>query len=748
MKIKQRTKNWLVLISAVLIFFVLHIFFALNLGSNVKANVKEGTISMVSSFLESEVQVVDDRIYGLREALLSYTPEQKGAYSSFAIDVSPAESTKDYSFDGDYLYCTNGEYEARVEVSSLFQLRKDIIYEYSIILPDGEEWSSDTCLDNGDCIPVELMMEKCGIKVVFHIPNSILTTPGEKGISLVVRNMIYVAVLFVVFTLAMAIYTFSREPFVANKNSKMIDRILSAVTEDFVFLVEVDVKTKIEKVFFVSSGPRPTWFSSGKVKYDENIKSYAEKIVAPEDRNRFLEFTEFNTLMEYFRNNNNLFTIEYDVVLDGERRRYQGKFTFNAQDSDEPKIYVGVRDITKIEEERTEYNRKLMDALAQAEEANKGKSYFLFNMSHDIRTPLNAIIGYSELAKMHLDDKGMLSGYIDKIQICGNQLLGLIGEVLDMAKIESGRLDLIEKPCLCQDLMNDVMIAVNESAEKKGLNFEASGNACHSVILCDKVKVQKILLNIISNAVKYTPKGGNVSLRVTETIRENENLSDFSFVVKDNGIGISKEFLPYVFNSFSRERNATLSGVSGTGLGMTITKRLVDAMGGKIEIESEQGKGTTVTVSITFHRLSGEEENKEEMTEDISLENKRVLLAEDNEINGEIASEMLRELKVNVDLVTDGKMCLEALESHDAGYYDVVLMDIQMPVMDGYEATRAIRRLSDKTKRIIPVIAMTANAFEEDKQKAFQSGMNGHLAKPVEMRHLIQAIQSVIKNKE
>ncbi|MGN1190103.1 MAG: sensor histidine kinase, partial [Candidatus Ornithospirochaeta sp.] len=555
--------------------------------------------------------------------LLSYTPEQKGAYSSFAIDVSPAESTKEYSFNGDYLYCTNGEYEARVEVSSLFQLRKDIIYEYSIILPDGEEWSSDTCLDNGECIPVELMMEKCGIKVVFHIPNSILTTPREKGISLVVRNMIYVAVLFVVFTLAMAIYTFSREPFVANKNRKMIDRILSAVTEDFVFLVEVDVKTKIEKVFFVSSGPRPTWFSSGKVKYDENIKSYAEKIVAPEDRNRFLEFTEFNTLMEYFRNNNNEFTIEYDVVLDGERRRYQGKFTFNAQDNDEPKIYVGVRDITKIEEERTEYNRKLMDALAQAEEANKGKSYFLFNMSHDIRTPLNAIIGYSELAKMHLDDKGMLSGYIDKIQICGNQLLGLIGEVLDMAKIESGRLDLIEKPCLCQDLMNDVMIAVNESVEKKGLNFEASGNACHSVILCDKVKVQKILLNIISNAVKYTPKGGNVSLRVTETIRENENLSDFSFVVKDNGIGISKEFLPYVFNSFSRERNATLSGISGTGLGMTITKRLVDAMGGKIEIESEQGKGTTVTVSITFHRLSGEEENKEEMTGDISLENKR-----------------------------------------------------------------------------------------------------------------------------
>ena len=351
------------------------------------------------------------------------------------------------------------------------------------------------------------------------------------------------------------------------------------------------------------------------------------------------------------------------------------------------------------------------------------------------------------MAKNHLDEKEVLDDYIYKIQTCGRQLLGLIGDVLGMAKIESGNLEISEKPCLCQDLMSDIMISVNESAKKKGLEFEASGNACHSTILCDKVKVQKILLNILSNAVKYTPKGGKISLSVQEKIREDEGLSDFTFVVKDNGIGISKEFLPYIFNSFSRERNATISGVSGTGLGMTITKRLVDAMGGKIEVESQQNMGTTVTVSITFSRLVGLEEKQEEIIPDAFLKDIRVLLVEDNEINGEIASEMLRELKVNVDLVTNGKECIDALLEKDAGYYDLVLMDIQMPVMDGYEATRIIRRFSDKDKRLIPVIAMTANAFEEDKQKAFQSGMNGHLAKPVEMRHLIQALKSAIGKK-
>ena len=743
MKIKQKTKNWIVLITALLLFFSFYIFLALRLGKNVKGNVSQGTISMTSSFLEREIRSIDEKFSSAIDYFSSNSLEDFPIFDF--VEIEEKKSEKGLSIDDGYLKYSNGERALMMELAPIFQFDNPLISSITVSLPGKGEWGIGK--REVDDTRIEFNLEKTGLKVAYTISQQFLAANQERGITLVVSNMIYVAVLFIIFIVFMAIYTFSREPFAANKNKKMVDRILSAVTDDFVFLVEVDVKTRIEKIFFVSKGPHPQWSDKKTHKYDESIKEYADVVVAPEDRKRFLEVTEFNALMEYFKNNDNEFIIEYDVIVNGGRRRYQGKFTLSLQDPEGAKIYVGVRDITLIEEERTEYNRKLMSALAQAEEANKGKSYFLFNMSHDIRTPLNAIIGYSELAKNHLDEKEVLDDYIYKIQTCGRQLLGLIGDVLDMAKIESGNLEISEKPCLCQDLMSDIMISVNESAKKKGLEFEASGNACHSTILCDKVKVQKILLNILSNAVKYTPQGGKISLSVQEKIREDEGLSDFTFVVKDNGIGISKEFLPYIFNSFSRERNATISGVSGTGLGMTITKRLVDAMGGKIEVESQQNMGTTVTVSITFSRIVGLEEKREEIIPDAFLKDIRVLLVEDNEINGEIASEMLRELKVNVDLVTNGKECIDALLEKDAGYYDLVLMDIQMPVMDGYEATRIIRRFSDKDKRLIPVIAMTANAFEEDKQKAFQSGMNGHLAKPVEMRHLIQALKSAIGKK-
>ena len=743
MKIKQKTKNWIVLITALLLFFSFYLFLALRLGKNVKGNVSQGTISMASSFLERETRSIDEKVSSAIDYFSSNSLEDFPIFDF--VEIEEKKSEKGLSIDGGYLKYSNGERALMMELAPIFQFDNPLISSITVSLPGKGEWGIGK--REVDDTRIEFNLEKTGLKVDYTISQQFLEANQERGITLVVSNMIYVAVLFIIFIVFMAIYTFSREPFAANKNKKMVDRILSAVTDDFVFLVEVDVKTRIEKIFFVSKGPHPQWSDKKTHKYDESIKEYADVVVAPEDRKRFLEVTEFNALMEYFKNNDNECIIEYDVIVNGGRRRYQGKFTLSPQDPEGAKIYVGVRDITLIEEERTEYNRKLMSALAQAEEANKGKSYFLFNMSHDIRTPLNAIIGYSELAKNHLDEKEVLDDYIYKIQTCGRQLLGLIGDVLDMAKIESGNLEISEKPCLCQDLMSDIMISVNESAKKKGLEFEASGNACHSTILCDKVKVQKILLNILSNAVKYTPQGGKISLSVQEKIREDEGLSDFTFVVKDNGIGISKEFLPYIFNSFSRERNATISGVSGTGLGMTITKRLVDAMGGKIEVESQQNMGTTVTVSITFSRIVGLEEKREEIIPDAFLKDIRVLLVEDNEINGEIASEMLRELKVNVDLVTNGKECIDALLEKDAGYYDLVLMDIQMPVMDGYEATRIIRRFSDKDKRLIPVIAMTANAFEEDKQKAFQSGMNGHLAKPVEMRHLIQALKSAIGKK-
>ena len=739
MKNKQKIKNWIVLISAVVVFFLFYFYFALRLGSNVRSNVSQGSYYMVSTFLDGETKELDEKIYNISQALSSSDGRQ---YLSSFLPIKSVESEKGYYIDGEYLKYSDGNKEVAIELASLFN-DNPLISGVSLYVPDHGEWHK------GDVSPedyrVEFSLEKTGVEVTYYFSSQSISSSQERGTALVVRNVIYVAILFIVFLVGMALYTFSREPFSENKNKRTIDRILSAVTEDFVFLVVVDVRTTMEKVFFVSNGPRPKWGGKDR-KYDKNIKEYAEKVVAPEDRTRFLETLNFDSLMKYFKKSGNELYIEYDVIIDGERRRYQGKYTFSTQDPEGVRIYVGVRDITKIEEERTEYNRKLMSALANAEEANKGKSYFLFNMSHDIRTPLNAVIGYSELAKKHLDDKEVLEDYIDKIQICGKQLVGLIGDVLDMAKIESGKIDLSLKPCLCQDLISEVMVSVNESAKEKGLSFEASGNACHTTILCDKVKVQKILLNILSNAVKYTPSGGRVTLSVHEERKEDSNLSVFEFVVRDNGIGISKEFLPFVFNSFSRERNATLSGISGTGLGMTITKRLVDAMGGNIEIESEQGKGTTVIVTITLERLEDKESvKKEEKLPLVSFEGRRILLAEDNVINSEIAVEILRELGIHTEVVTNGEECLNAIISHGAGYYDLVLMDIQMPVMDGYEATRNIRRLQDKDKRIIPVIAMTANVFEEDKEKAYQSGMNGHLSKPLDTRLLVSMLENNLR---
>ena len=291
------------------------------------------------------------------------------------------------------------------------------------------------------------------------------------------------------------------------------------------------------------------------------------------------------------------------------------------------------------------------------------------------------------------------------------------------------------------------MASVTKEAEEKGIELRAEGNACHSTILCDKVKVQKILLNVIGNAIKYTPEGGKVEITVKEEEIEREK-SRFTFTVSDNGIGISEEFLPYIFNSFSRERSATMSGVTGTGLGMSITKRLVDVMGGTITVESQQGKGTVVTVVLEF-RKGFEEEKQEEQEENcLSLKGCRVLLVEDNEINREIALEMLREIGVDAESAVNGEECINMLLSHDRGYYSAVLMDIQMPVMDGYEAARKIRSFSDPLKRNIPIIAMTANAFEEDRQKAFRSGMNSHISKPIDTKLLTATLQSCLHERE
>ena len=392
---------------------------------------------------------------------------------------------------------------------------------------------------------------------------------------------------------------------------------------------------------------------------------------------------------------------------------------------------------------------KARKAQIQAEKANAAKSDFLFNMSHDIRTPMNALLGYSELMKRELTDPKLLD-YQEKMEQSGNLLLSIINNVLDMARIESGKVELDEDYVQIRDIYHGVYKIFQAEAEKKGIRLEMKYEVQHEHIICDETKNREIFLNLISNAVKYTASGGTVTIRITEIDCDREDCVRIQTQVIDTGIGMSEEFLPSLFEAFSRERNTTSGKVAGTGLGMPIIKKYVDMMGGSIEAESKLGEGSKFTVIMEYRiadkgyyeQITDQSPDTEE-TDWIS--GKHVLLAEDNDLNAEIAEFILEDMGLMVDRVEDGVQCVARMEQKPAGTYDLILMDIQMPNMDGYKATQAIRRLEDKKKAGIPIIAMTANAFEEDRKKAFEKGMNGHIAKPVDAEKVKKTILSAIR---
>lgn len=387
-----------------------------------------------------------------------------------------------------------------------------------------------------------------------------------------------------------------------------------------------------------------------------------------------------------------------------------------------------------------------------AKQANEAKTRFLFNMSHDIRTPMNAIIGFSELLEEHHDDPQKVLDYIGKIKSSSSVLLSLINYVLEMARIESGKAELKEEVAHMDEL-KDVLESVFEPAVKeKKLNYSYDMDVDHTCIICDKTKIREILTNIISNSVKYTPEGGAVSVKVKEITSTKVGYATYRFVVEDNGIGMSKEYLPHIFEEFTREHTSTESKVVGTGLGLPIVKSLVDLMKGTIDVESKEGHGTKFTIILSFKLadeslLLKEHYSKESATDDesasasvVATDIKRILLAEDNELNAEIAVTILSENGFTVERAKDGVECIEKLCSNPVGYYDVILMDIQMPNMNGYETTKAIRAMDDD-RRMVKIVAMTANAFEEDKKKAFDCGMNGYIAKPVRIDEFLKEME-------
>ena len=404
---------------------------------------------------------------------------------------------------------------------------------------------------------------------------------------------------------------------------------------------------------------------------------------------------------------------------------------------------------TRHEKERI-HAREMEEAAKIAKSANEAKTRFLFNMSHDIRTPMNAIIGFSELLEKHVEEPERVEDYVTKIKSSSSFLLSLINYVLEMARIESGEAKLRQEIGSWKELIESLNAVFEPEIAKKGLSYSCKAEVEHEFVSCDRTKVREIFLNVISNAVKYTPEGGSISVALTEMPTKKKNVITYKCIVEDTGIGMSKEYLPHIFEEFTREKTSTESRVTGTGLGLPIVKSLIDLMDGTIEVESELGKGTKITIILPFLLATEEQivkktqQESQEIVKD--LKGRRILLAEDNDLNAEIAMTILQENDFLVERVENGKECIEELEKHPEDYYDVILMDIQMPQMDGYEATEAIRCLEDERAKI-PILAMTANAFDEDKRKAIEAGMNGHIAKPINLEQLFQMLGQILSKK-
>lgn len=399
-------------------------------------------------------------------------------------------------------------------------------------------------------------------------------------------------------------------------------------------------------------------------------------------------------------------------------------------------------------------NDKLEIALKKAEDASLAKTRFLNNMSHDIRTPMNAILGYAQLMEDELNEKDLpeTSEHLKKLQQSGNLLLSIINNVLDMARIESGRMEIDENYGRIEDIRQTLFEIFGDEAKKKNIALHYTINVEHEHILTDTTKVKEIFVNILSNAIKYTQSGGSVMINVDELACDEPGYMMVSTRVSDTGIGMSPDYMTKIFEAFTREQNTTKSKIAGTGLGMSIVKNYVEMLGGTIDIESELGKGSTFTVTLK-HRIADEsyyvkKHIEESGTGSEILEGRNILLAEDNDLNAEIAEAILERAGLKIERVENGIQCVNRIMEMPAGTYDMILMDIQMPKMNGYKATQEIRHLPDRNKACIPIIAMTANAFEEDKRDAVAAGMNGHIAKPIQVDNMLSILAEIIRQQE
>lgn len=480
----------------------------------------------------------------------------------------------------------------------------------------------------------------------------------------------------------------------------------------------------------------------------ERFLEFCEKLVKPEWREEMLAFTNLDWVREQLKTQS-IIKHEFECSACG---WVIGSFVAGKRGDDGYCTEVVWTTVDVNEQKKKELSQlnALEDAKRAAVEANRAKSSFLLNMSHDIRTPMNAIIGFTGLLEKHQEEPERRQDYLNKLKESSALLLGLINNVLEMSRIEKGHLDLDVQACGVEQMYDMFCSVFLDMMIQKGITFCHSMDVEHEFLFCDPIKVRDVVLNLLSNAYKYTPSGGKVELYIREVPCEEEGFAIIETVVKDNGLGMSAEFIPHMFEEFSREHNTTDIKVEGTGLGMPIVKNLLDLMGGTIEVESELGKGTTFKVYIKHRIAKKSDVINVDMPDvsDVDFRGRRILLAEDNDLNAEITMEVLKDIDLVVERAEDGQRCVEMIDAAPAGYYDLILMDIQMPRMNGYEATRIIRQMKDKEKANITILAMTANAFEEDKREAIESGMNAHLSKPIEVEKLIKTLKRSLNSRK
>lgn len=533
------------------------------------------------------------------------------------------------------------------------------------------------------------------------------------------------------------------------------EAMITAMAAEYESVYYIDLD-KDEGICYRIKDDQNEWVSEGvPFSYTMINEKYAETAVSDEDRERFLEFTSVDKIRERLLSEP-VVHLRY-LCRSGNIERYEMLHISRVsrpEETGEDRINEVGMAFSDIDDEARNYiriNKALSDALDQAEEANAAKTSFLSSMSHEIRTPMNAIMGFNTLALKDPDISDSTREYLEKIDSSTRHLLGLINDILDMSRIESGSVTLKEEEFSFREMLSQINTMIQGQCQEKKLdyNFTIKGSI-EDYYIGDDTKLRQVLINILGNAIKYTPAPGEVSLEVEQTSRFDRN-AVLRFVIRDTGIGMDESFIPTIFNTFSRENESVDTTYGSTGLGMAITKNIVEMMNGRILVESKKGAGSVFTVTVTLKtadRADGDEESKESTLtkKKVSLEGRHILLAEDMQINAEIMKQLLKMHSINVDLAQNGQICVDMFRSNPPFTYDAILMDIRMPVLDGLGATEAIRLTDREDAKVIPIIAMTANAFDEDVQRSLQAGMDAHLTKPVDAVLLIETLEKFIKD--